>query len=100
VALSKVFAFPSPFAAPPVTINFTLDSDRPSTVAVKVYSVSGSLVYQRVESAVSPGYHQWIWDGTDSYGAALANGTYLYNVVAEDDRGLKAVERGKLARLR
>jgi len=100
VALSKVFAFPSPFAAPPVTINFTLDSDRPSTVAVKVYSVSGSLVYQRVESAVSPGYHQWIWDGTDSYGAALANGTYLYNVVAEDDRGLRAVERGKLARLR
>jgi hypothetical protein len=100
VALSRVFAFPSPFAAPPVTINFTLDSDRPSTVAVKVYSVSGSLVYQRVEPAVSPGYHQWIWDGTDNYGAALANGTYLFNVVAEDDRGLKAVERGKLARLR
>ncbi len=100
VALRRVFAFPSPFAAPPVTINFTLDSDRPTTVAVKVYSVAGALVYQRVEPAVAPGYHQWIWDGNDNFGGALANGTYLYNVIAEDDRGLKAVERGKLARLR
>ncbi|MEP7028608.1 MAG: C25 family cysteine peptidase, partial [Candidatus Eisenbacteria bacterium] len=100
VALRRVFAFPTPFAAPPVTINFTLDTDRPTTVAVKVYTVSGSLVYQRVEPGVSPGYHQWIWDGTDTYGAALANGAYLYQVVAEDDRGLKAVERGRLARLR
>ena len=100
VALHKVFAFPSPFAAPPVTINFTLDSDRPSTVAFKVYSVSGSLVYQRVEPTVAPGYHQWIWDGNDSKGGSVSNGTYLYQVIAVDDRGLKSVERGKLARLR
>ena len=100
VALRKVYAFPTPFAAPPVTINFTLDSDQPTTVAFKVYSVSGSLVYQRVEPGVSPGYHQWIWDGRDSKSDDIGNGTYLYQVVAQDDRGLKAVERGKLARLR
>ncbi len=100
VALRRVFAFPTPFAAPPVTINFTLDSDQPATVALKVYSVSGSLVYQRVEPGVSPGYHQWVWDGLDSRADTIANGTYLYQVVAQDDRGLKAVERGKMARVR
>ena len=100
VALSKVYAFPTPFAAPPVTINFTLDADQPSTVAFKVYSVSGSLVYQRVEQGVSPGYHQWIWDGRDDRADDISNGTYLYQVIAQDDRGLKAIERGKLARLR
>jgi hypothetical protein len=100
VALNNVFAFPSPFAQPPVTFNFTLNSDQPATVAVKVYSVSGSLVYERVEPGVGPGYHQWVWDGNDAYGDALANGTYLYNVIAEDDRGMKDVERGKLARVR
>jgi hypothetical protein len=100
VALRKVFAFPTPFAGPPVTINFTLDADQPATVAFKVYSVSGSLVYQRVEPAVSPGYHQWTWDGRDEKADEIANGTYLYQVIAQDERGLKSIERGKLARLR
>jgi len=100
VVLQNVFAFPSPFAQPPVAFNFTLNSDQPATVAIKVYTVSGSLVFQRVEPGVQPGYHQWVWDGNDAYGDALANGTYLYNVIAEDDRGMKDVERGKLARVR
>jgi hypothetical protein len=100
VALRKVYAFPTPFAAPPVTINFTLDADQPTTVAFKVYSVSGALVYQRVEPGVTPGYHQWIWDGRDDRADDLANGTYLYQVIAQDARGLKSIERGKLARLR
>jgi hypothetical protein len=100
VALRRVFAFPTPFAGPPVTINFTLDADQPSTVAFKVYSVSGSLVYQRVEEGVSPGYHQWQWDGRDDKADEIANGTYLYQVIAQDARGLKSIERGRLARLR
>jgi len=100
VALRSVFAFPTPFAGPPVTINFTLDADQPATVALKVYSVSGSLVYQRVETAVSPGYHQWAWDGRDEKADEIANGTYLYQVIAQDDRGLKSIERGKMARVR
>jgi hypothetical protein len=100
VALRRVYAFPTPFAAPPVTINFTLDADQPTTVALKVYSVAGSLVYQRIEPGVSPGYHQWLWDARDDRADAIGNGTYLYTLVAEDGRGLKAVERGKLARLR
>ena len=54
----------------------------------------------RVEPAVSPGYHQWVWDGRDRSPDDIANGTYLYEVIAQDDRGLKSVERGKLARLR
>jgi len=99
VALQNVFAFPVPFAQPPLTFNFTLSADQPATVAVKVYTVSGSLVWQRVEPGVRPGYHQWIWDGRDGYADAVPNGTYLYQVIAADDRGLKSVERGKFARL-
>jgi hypothetical protein len=100
VALRQVFVFPSPFAAPPVTFNFTLDSDRPTDVLIKIYSVSGQLVYQQVEPALAPGYHQVLWDGRDQRGDELANGAYLYTVIAADDRGLRAVERGRLARLR
>jgi hypothetical protein len=100
VALSNVFAFPVPFAKPPLTFNFTLSADQPATVALKIYTVSGSLVYQRVEPGVGPGYHQWIWQGTDAYADAIPNGTYLYLLIASDDRGLKSIERGKFARLR
>jgi hypothetical protein len=100
VALQKVFAFPTPFANPPVTFNFTLDSDQIVDVLVKVYTVSGDLVWQRKETGLGPGYHQLVWDGLDTQGDGLANGTYLYRVLAVDDRGLKAVGEGKLVRLR
>jgi len=99
VALQNVFAFPVPFAQPPLTFNFTLSADQAATVELKVYTVSGSLVFQRVESSVNPGYHQWLWDGRDGYADAIPNGTYLYQLIATDDRGLKSVERGKFARL-
>jgi hypothetical protein len=100
VELVRVFAFPSPFADPPVTFNFTLDSDQIVDVLVKVYTVAGNLVWQRMESGLSPGYHQLVWDGLDAQGDGLANGTYLYQVLATDARGLKAVGEGKLVRLR
>jgi hypothetical protein len=100
VALKQVFTYPNPYAQAPVTFNFTLDSDARADVLVKVYSVRGSLVYQRVERGLNPGYHQLVWDGRDTAGDELANGAYTYQVIATDDRGLTSVERGRLARLR
>ena len=100
VALRQVFAFPTPFAQAPVTFNFTIDSDGPSEVLIKVYSVSGSLVYTREERGLNPGYHQLVWDGRDTRGAELANGAYTFQVIATDDRGLKSTEQGRLARVR
>ncbi len=100
VALKQVFVYPSPYVKAPVTFNFTLDSDGPADVMVKVYSVRGSLVYQRIERSLNPGYHQLLWDGLDTSGDELANGAYTYQVIATDDRGLTSVERGRLARVR
>ena len=100
VALKQVFTYPNPYAEAPVTFNFTLDSDARADVLVKVYSVRGSLVYQRIERGLNPGYHQLLWDGRDAAGDELANGAYTYQVIATDDRGLKSIERGRLARLR
>lgn len=100
VALKQVFTYPNPYAQAPVTFNFTLDSDAQADVLVKVYSVRGSLVYQRIERGLNPGYHQLVWDGRDAAGDELANGAYTYQVIATDDRGLKSIERGRLARLR
>jgi hypothetical protein len=100
VAIKQVFAFPSPFKQAPVTFNFTLDSDGPTDVLIKVYSVAGSLVYLREERGLNPGYHQLVWDGNDSRGDELANGAYTFQVIATDDRGLKSTERGRLARVR
>jgi hypothetical protein len=100
VALKQVFAFPSPFRQAPVTFNFTLDSDARTDVLVKVYSVAGSLVYQREERGLNPGYHQLVWDGRDTRGDELSNGAYTFQVIATDDRGMKTTEKGILARVR
>jgi len=60
--------------------------------------VSGSLVYQRVETAVSPGYHQWAWDGRDLGGKQVAYGTYLFRVASSQGGDKKVAEQGKLVR--
>jgi hypothetical protein len=100
VALKQVFAFPTPFNRGPVYFNFTLDSDGPVDVLIKVFTVSGALVHQQEERGLNPGYHQLAWNGNDQRGDQLANGAYLYQVIAASDRGLHTVVRGRLARVR
>ena len=55
-------------------------------------TVSGRIVKQIDQTTFGElriGTHQsdYVWDGRDDYGDQLANGVYLYRVVAEDETG-------------
>jgi flagellar hook assembly protein FlgD len=95
-----VFAFPNPFDEQLGThFSFTLEGDAAANVLLRVYTVSGKLIYQRTEHTLFPGYHQIAWDGTDAEGTAIANGVYLYRLVAHTPQA-SVFKEGRLVKLR
>lgn len=59
-------------------------SDNPTRFKIKIYTVSGKLI-KELDYPVNIGYNQIPWDGKDTDGDYVANGTYLYKLVAEGD---------------
>lgn len=78
-------ACPSPFN-PGTTISFTVDRDRPLTLAV--YDLRGRLVAQLAQGVFTAGAHAASWDGT-ARGAPAASGVYLVRLYGP---GVEAVQ--------
>lgn len=97
LALKDVYTFPNPFRDR-ATFNFFVTSDQPSDVLVRVFTVNGTLVWERFDKAVPPGYHQWEWDGRDLGGKQVGYGTYLFRVASSQGGDRKVAEQGKLVR--
>jgi hypothetical protein len=97
--LQNPLAFPNPFNDERGTVfSFYLESDRPSKVMVRVYAISGRMIYERVLSGVPTGYQQIQWNGLDAEGRSLANGVYFYRLVADNGASSTRYE-GRLVKL-
>ncbi len=61
----------------------------PADVDVEIRTFPGGALVKRVLLGVphGAGYRSALWDGTDSLGAAVADGDYLYRVKCVDDAG-------------
>jgi len=110
VRLENAMAFPNPFdedyirALNPgsdiaTVFSFDLVSATPADVTLRVYSISGRLIYQRTERRLDPRWHQIPWNGCDAEGSPLANGVYFYKLLAHNGTGT-AVHEGRLVKLR
>ena len=67
------------------TWNFAVAEDAPDTT-LQVINADGATVYtERMDAA--KGNHQFSWDGKDSNGSALPDGTYFLKIVANDSTG-------------
>jgi hypothetical protein len=110
VQLQNVMAFPNPFdddylrALSPlsdeaIVFSFDLVSATPADVTLRVYTVSGRLIYQRTEHALDARYHQLGWNGHDAEGAVLGNGVYFYRLLARNGTATTMAE-GRLVKLR
>jgi len=98
--LRNVLAFPNPFDDQVGSaFSFYLLADGATDVMLRLFTLSGRAIYQRVEHGLSPGYHQWPWDGRDMEGDKLANGVYLYKMVATT-AGRSDTFTGRLVKLR
>ncbi len=110
VELHNVMAFPNPFdddylrALVPgsdqaIVFSFDLVSATPADVTLRVYTISGRLIYQHTERALDARYHQLGWNGHDAEGYPLANGVYFYRLLARNGTGTTMAE-GRLVKLR
>ena len=99
-SFADLMAFPNPFDDELGTrFSFTFTGAQPFDLLLRVYTVSGRLIFQRTERNLQPGYHQLPWDGRDAEGEKLANGIYFYKLLAKSDAG-DVVEQGRLVKLR
>lgn len=91
-SISNVLNYPNPFSTSTQFV-YTLTGDQaPSHFKIQIFTVSGKIVKEITEQEIGPlkvGTHRtdYTWDGTDDYGQRLANGVYLYRVVAKDSDG-------------
>jgi hypothetical protein len=92
--------FPNPFDDETgAAFSFLLVSGSPADVQIRVFTSGGRLIYERTERGLSPGYHQLAWDGRDDEGDPLANGVYVYRMLATNGSS-KTEHLGRLVKLR
>ena len=91
-SISKILNYPNPFSTSTKFV-FTITGDEiPEDMKIQIMTVSGRIIREiRMEELgpihVGNNITPFSWDGTDEYGAKLANGVYLYRVVAKKENG-------------
>ena len=78
--MSDVSVFPNPFSGE--TYFFYTLSRGAREVDLSIYTVSGRLIFEG-DMPATTGYNQYLWDGRDMALDRVANGTYLYRIVAK-----------------
>jgi len=87
--ISNVLAYPNPFSTATRFV-YTLTGEPPRFFKIQIMTVSGRIVREITQDEIGAlriGTHQsdFVWDGTDEFGDRLANGIYLYRVLAKDE---------------
>lgn len=78
--LHNVVNYPNPFRD---RTDFTYVLSYPvHEVKIKVYTLSGRFIKEFRYAPASAGYNYVSWDGRDEDGDEIANGTYIYRVIA------------------
>ena len=92
--------YPNPFSGQ-TTFTFQRASTNPIDVEVRIYSVAGRLLQTVHAEGLSDRFVRILWDGRDRDGDLVANGVYLYRIVARTtDGGQSAEAMGKLTVIR
>jgi len=96
----NVFNYPNPFSGA-TTFTFQQNLSVPLDVEIKIYTLTGRLIRILRSAGVSERFVRIPWDGRDEDGDELANGTYLYRVIARAVDGNSSTEvMGKLSVLK
>ncbi|MFN0015604.1 MAG: C25 family cysteine peptidase [Saprospiraceae bacterium] len=91
-SISNLLNYPNPFSTRTCFYYTLTGSETPRHFRLRIMTVSGRVVREVTEAEFGPlqaGTHasEFCWDGRDQYGDQLANGIYLYQVVAKKADG-------------
>jgi len=90
-SISHVLNYPNPFSTRTHFVYTLTGSTPPEYFKIQIMTVSGQIVREINQDEMGPlkvGTHKtdYTWDGTDEYGDKLANGVYVYRMVALDSQ--------------
>ncbi|MDP3147694.1 MAG: C25 family cysteine peptidase [Ignavibacteria bacterium] len=94
--LKNVYNYPNPFAS---QTHFTFEirgEHEPQEIAIRIFTIAGRLIKEiKLPSGnFSIGFNKILWDGKDQDGDAIANGLYLYKVLAKyDDKTITTTQK-------
>jgi len=80
--LYNVFNFPNPFSK---STKFTFELSSAAKISIYIYTLGGKKIKKIEERILASGYHSIDWDGKNQFGSKIANGVYLYKIIAEDN---------------
>ena len=98
LALTEMISHPNPIISDRATFCYNLTSSA-DEVTITIYTIQGRRVRTITEASARAGYNEESWEAEDDKRKKLANGTYLYKMVAERD-GKKVQKIGKLSIVR
>lgn len=86
--ITDVLNYPNPFSTKTHFVFTLTGSEIPDYMKVQIMTVTGKIVREITHLELGPirvgrNITEFYWDGTDMYGDRLANGIYLYRVIAK-----------------
>lgn len=84
IEVSELYNFPNPMKEETNFVFNLKGGSSPVKSKIKIYTAAGRLI-KEIDFTSNTGYNQILWDGKDSDGDIMANGTYLYKFVLDSE---------------
>ncbi|HEX8329870.1 MAG TPA: C25 family cysteine peptidase [Hymenobacter sp.] len=87
--ITNVYPYPNPVVSKARFVFTVTGQELPRNMKIQIMTLTGRVVREIFMSELGPlhignNITEYAWDGTDTYGDRLANGTYLYRVSLDD----------------
>ncbi len=84
--ISNLLNYPNPFTTSTAFVFTLTGTEIPQNMRIQILTITGKIVREITMNELGPihvgrNITEFKWDGTDMYGAKLANGVYLYRVL-------------------
>ncbi|MBI5660891.1 MAG: type IX secretion system sortase PorU [Ignavibacterium album] len=100
LVVRDIYNYPNPFGGR-TTFTFQQNLSEPIDVKIRIFTIAGRLIKEIERQYVNDRYVTIDWDGRDTDGNELANGTYLYKLIVRTSDGkFNKSYLGKLAVVR
>ena len=98
--VENIYNYPNPMKDN-TSFLFQHNLDVPLNAEIKIYTVSGRLIKELNKTNITDKFVTIDWDGKDTDGDMIANGTYIYKVIIKSTDGNFSTNcTGKLAKLK
>lgn len=99
--IQRIYNYPNPFKENTHFIYELRGNDKPTELKIKIFTIAGRLIKEITPpfSDYEIGFNKLFWDGKDQDGDEIANGVYIYRVIAKFNDKTR-IETEKLVKMK